>query len=136
MSEFRGLSATAKQKKVLEDLGMARMKLSDRKSNLPGRKQVHRIESGPEATRDVIALYDEGHEGRALLVKVMGGGHRLPRDRTSLREAADRAREEIARLPHRLRELEPAYPAYPVELSPGLAAEHERLRRDLEPVGG
>jgi nicotinate phosphoribosyltransferase len=111
--------------------GRARMKLSTGKANLPGRKQVYRVESGspPQAAHDVIALHDEPVEGRALLVKVMEAGRRLPAGRADLASIGEHARTEMARLPSALRTLAPADPAYPVRLSPGLKAELERLRK-------
>lgn len=101
------------------------MKHSTGKSNLPGRKQVFRSDSGGEA-RDVIALDGETIEGRPLLARVMAGGRRLVA-REGLDRIAARAEAELDRLPARLRRLEPADPPYRVDLSPGLAAEVERL---------
>lgn len=105
--------------------GRARMKLSDHKSNLPGRKQVYRVESGGEAIHDVIALHDEPCEGRPLLAMVMEGGKRLPAGSPTLPEIADHCRRETGRLPGRLRSIAPADPPYQVKLSPGI----EYLRR-------
>ena len=44
-----------------------------------------------------------------------------------------RACEETARLPGRLLTLDPAEPPYPVVISPGLAAERDRVARHLSP---
>jgi nicotinate phosphoribosyltransferase len=109
----------------------ARMKLSAGKANLPGRKQVYRVEAGspPWPSHDVIALDHEAIEGRRLLIKVMEGGRRLPAAQTDLAAISEHARSEIARLPDVLRTLAPADPAYPVKLSPGLRAELDRLRK-------
>ena len=60
----------------------------------------------------------------------MRGGERLPAGRVELEEARARAREEIARLPARLRALEPADPPYPAGLSPSL----ERYAREMAGV--
>lgn len=110
--------------------GRGRIKLSEAKSNLPGRKQVYRLPSTGEAERDLIAVHDEAISGRALLVHVMAGGRRLPAGESSIEAARDRARSELERLPARCRSLESA-PPYPVDLSPRLSAETERLRRIL-----
>jgi nicotinate phosphoribosyltransferase len=111
--------------------GRARMKLSTGKANLPGRKQVYRVETGspPQAAHDVIALHDEPVEGRGLLVKVMEAGRRLPAGQADLTVIAELTRREAGRLPAPLRALEPADPPYPVRLSPGLQAELVRLRK-------
>jgi nicotinate phosphoribosyltransferase len=111
--------------------GQARMKLSTGKANLPGRKQVYRVESGspPQASHDLIALHDEPLEGRGLLVKVMEAGRRLPAAKADLAAINAHACGELARLPAALRTLAPADPPYRVELSPGLRAELDRLRK-------
>jgi nicotinate phosphoribosyltransferase len=82
----------------------------------------------------VIARADEeGLPGRPLLVQVMAGGERLAAGRTTIDQARERARDEIARLPDRLRALAPADPPYPVAVSAGLAArEAEVIERREE----
>ncbi|MCH8343307.1 MAG: nicotinate phosphoribosyltransferase [Planctomycetes bacterium] len=122
--------------KLVGYAGRARMKLSMNKSSLPSRKQVLRVESGLQASHDIIALHDEHLEGRPLLSKVMQAGKRLPTSRRSLPQIREHAHTELAKLPQRLLDLKPADPPYRVQLSPGLQAEIDQLRRDLEPVGG
>ncbi|HEX6069174.1 MAG TPA: nicotinate phosphoribosyltransferase, partial [Longimicrobiaceae bacterium] len=102
--------------------GKSRLKLSPGKRILPGQKQVFRVEENGQAVRDVIARWSEEIAGRPLLQPVMRGGMRLSAGRGTLDEARSRAREEIARLPDSVRELDPASPPYPVELSPLLQA--------------
>jgi nicotinate phosphoribosyltransferase len=58
--------------KLVEYAGRPRMKKSEAKSNLPGRKQIFRQES-----QDVVGLFEEPINGDPLLVKVMEGGKRL-----------------------------------------------------------
>lgn len=111
--------------KLVAYAGRSRMKLSTGKSNLPGRKQVFRTES-----RDQIALHDEAVEGRPLLVKAMQDGIRTPAGTRTLRQVAEHARAELARLPAALHAIEPAAAPYPVDVSPALAAEVDQLRRD------
>lgn len=113
--------------KLTSYAGRGRLKLSPGKPILPGRKQVFRVEEGGQAVRDVIAREEERLPGRALLVPVMRDGERLPAGRGELDEARSRAREEIGRLPARIRGLEPADPPYPVGLS-------EALERYLDEV--
>ncbi len=112
--------------------GRDRMKLSPGKPNLPGPKQVHRIERGGRAAHDVVATRGEAIEGRPLLVPVMRGGQRLPAGKASLGEARSRAREELSRLPEACLQIEPMETPYPVELSPRLAQRTEALRSELE----
>ncbi|MBI2930479.1 MAG: nicotinate phosphoribosyltransferase [Planctomycetes bacterium] len=109
--------------------GRGRMKLSEGKSNLPGRKQVFRCGSG-----DVIALDGERVEGRPLLIDVMREGRRL--GRVPLAESRATAQRELGRLPERYRAIKPATPPYDVALSPGLEGEIERVRRVLRGGAG
>ncbi len=113
--------------KLTRYAGRGRLKLSPGKPILPGRKQVFRLEEEGRAVRDVIARAEERLPGRALLLPVMRDGERLPAGRDDLGEARSRAREEIGRLPERIRGLEPADPPYPVGLS-------DALERHLEEV--
>jgi nicotinate phosphoribosyltransferase len=119
--------------KLVEYAGRGRLKLSTGKRVRPGRKQVFRVEEDGVAVRDVLASADEVLPGRALLVPVMQGGRRLPAGDTDLAAARERAARELARLPARIRALEPADPCYPVEASPRL---EERTRRTAEQVRG
>lgn len=107
--------------------GKGRTKLSPGKPILPGRKQVFRVDEGDGAVRDIIARHDEAGPGRPLLRRVMAEGRRLTDARDSLDGARDRAREETARLPERLRAVEPAEPPYPVEVSDALRTYHEEV---------
>jgi nicotinate phosphoribosyltransferase len=113
--------------KLVEYAGRGRLKLSPGKAVLPGRKQVFRIEHDGTADHDTLGRHDERVDGRALLEPVMKGGVRLPAGRVSLDETRARAGRELARLPAPLRALPSADPAYRVEISPSLAASHERL---------
>jgi nicotinate phosphoribosyltransferase len=78
------------------------------------------MEENGQAVGDVIARAEEGLPGRPLLAPVMMSGERLPAGRADLDQARARAREEIERLPARVRALEPADPPYPIELSAAL----------------
>jgi nicotinate phosphoribosyltransferase len=113
--------------KLTDYAGTGRLKTSPGKVILPGRKQVFRTEENGRSVGDVIGRHDEPLPGRPLLEPVMRNGERLPAGRRTLREARERAAAELARLPARVRGLEPARPAYPVEVS-------EVLRRYAETV--
>ena len=108
--------------------GRGRLKLSTGKKILPGPKQVWRREEDGIAAGDVIGRAgEEGIGGRPLLVPVMEGGERLEAGRAALDEARERARREIGRLPERIRSIEPAGTAYPVEVSDRLTAYEEEV---------
>lgn len=117
--------------KLVAYAGRGRMKLSPGKRVLPGRKQVYRFEADGRATHDVIAGADEVLPARPLMRKVMEGGARLAAGRDDLEAARARAADERARLPDRLLGLEPAEPAYRVEVSPPLAERADRLAERL-----
>ncbi len=125
--------------KLTEYDGRGRIKLSPGKPLLPGRKQVYRLEEGGRAVGDVVARHDEALPGRPLLVQVMASGRRLPAGRATLDEARARAAAELARLPDRVRAIEPADPPYPVRVSDRLeadAADAARRVRSRRPDGG
>ena len=113
--------------------GRGRVKLSTGKPILPGLKQIYRQEERSIAVRDVLAQAGEVHPGRPLLVEVMKNGVRQPAGVVDLDEARARAREEIHRLPERVRRIDPADPPYPVEISAGLQRAHEKAIREVEP---
>ncbi|HLH31896.1 MAG TPA: nicotinate phosphoribosyltransferase, partial [Terriglobia bacterium] len=107
--------------KLVEYAGRPKMKLSESKSTLPGRKQVFREYSGKEAVRDVIALEGEnGIAGEPILQKVMENGRRLVQPEP-LELCRARCKAGLDSLPDRLMSLSKAQPEYAVELSPRLA---------------
>lgn len=121
--------------KLAEYDGRATSKLSIGKPVLPGPKQVFREERDDLAVRDVIGAADEEGHGRPLLAPVMRDGRMIDAaEPRGLSRARERARTEMARLPPRIRALEPAEPAYEVRVSARLDALHrevvERLRAE------
>jgi nicotinate phosphoribosyltransferase len=111
--------------------GRGRMKLSSDKLIHPGRKQVFRREDNGALAGDTVGRFDETLEGEPLLRRVMAGGRRTDHGRESLEEMRSRAARERERLPRGVRALRDPAP-YPVEMSPGLQADLESLRRELE----
>ena len=106
--------------KLTEYAGKPKMKLSESKATLPGRKQIFREKVAGQAVRDVVGLMQETTvAGDPLLVKVMENGRRT-RSREPLDVGRERCRTERDALPNELLSLEKAERAYPVELSPGL----------------
>ena len=96
--------------KLQEYAGRPRRKRSEGKASWPGRKQVWRRYGDDGRMRaDVLALADEPPQGDALIAPVMRGGRRIA-PLPTLAEARAHAAAELARLPDRLRDLEPAAP--------------------------
>ncbi len=112
--------------KLAEYAGKPKMKLSESKSTLPGRKQVFREKAGGKNARDTIGLRGEEVAGTALLSKVMENGRRL-HPPESLDSCRERCRQDLSGLPESLLSLTTAVPPYPVGLSPALT----RLRDDF-----
>jgi nicotinate phosphoribosyltransferase len=118
--------------KLQEYAGKPRRKRSAGKATWPGRKQVYR-HFGRDGLldHDVVTLESDAQPGAPLLGPVMLGGSRVPTPPT-LGELRARARRELARLPPRLRELEPAADPYRVEIAPVLRKLAARLDRETE----
>lgn len=120
--------------KLTEYAGRGRLKLSPGKSILPGRKQIFREEADGTFVRDVIARADEDGPGRALVQPVMRHGRRLRAADFTLDEAREHAARQIAALPAHIRELAPADPPYPVEISDDLHALQQRVTDAVQRV--
>jgi nicotinate phosphoribosyltransferase len=105
--------------KLVDYNGRPVVKLSSRKTTLPGRKQIRRAESSGRPDHDVIALQDEDVAGRPLLDVVMQSGRRigLREPLTAMRRRCEAA---IRSLPEDLRALERAATPFEVRRSPGL----------------
>ena len=129
--------------KLTEYNGVPRLKTSQDKMTLPGRKQVFRaLNANGGSFGDLIGLADEGittvtHEFKpapaevtTLLQRSFSGGHRLP-PRASLTESRERLLESMAKLDQRYKDLENPQ-TYPVKLTAALNAMlvNERLRAE------
>ena len=110
--------------------GAGRLKLSQGKWSLPGRKQVFRQSEGP-APADVIGLAGESLPGEPLLRPVMRDGTPLTDPARGLLAARDRARQQREGLPDPIRGLAPATTPYSVSVSPALEREQARVRHAL-----
>jgi len=108
--------------KLTEYAGRGRLKLSPGKPILPGRKQIFREVADGTFVRDVIARAGEEGPGRALVEPMMRHGRRLRAAEYTLDEARAYAARQIAALPSHLRDLAPAHPPYPVDISEELHA--------------
>ena len=107
--------------KLCEYAGRGRLKLSEGKPVLPGRKQVFRVAEGDRDVRDVIARSSEESPGRPLLVKMMEHGERLPDARVELAAIRAYARAQTVVSPGRSRGLGAPEAPYRVDVSAALA---------------
>jgi nicotinate phosphoribosyltransferase len=106
--------------KLQEYAGKPRRKRSTGKATWPGRKQVYRYYRGDgELDHDIVTLEQDEQPGRPLLQCVMKDGKRVnaPASLDALRACA---KEQLAILPSRLRELESSAEPYRVEIAPVL----------------
>jgi len=105
--------------KLQEYGGSPRRKRSEGKATWPGCKQVLRnYDAEGRMAFDTVALDIEAQPGERLLNPVMLAGHRIAAE--PLAEARRRAAAQVALLPDELRLLDPASPAYRVDISPAL----------------
>jgi len=113
--------------KLVEDVSGPKIKIAPHKTTAPGRKQVYRVEDASDP-HDVVTLEEERPPtgGRPLLEHLMAAGRRV-RAQEPLPAIRARRAAAVARLPERLRRLEPVEEPYPVRLSAGLTALSERL---------
>lgn len=113
--------------------GQARMKLSTGKTNLPGLKQIYRINDDAGLTYDVIGLPDENVSGRPILQWMMIDGVRTAEGARARDLDASRAHhtKELTRLPSHLLTLEATTPAFRVDVSDGLRQLAGDVRRRL-----
>jgi nicotinate phosphoribosyltransferase len=110
--------------KLHEYGGQGVHKRSEKKNDLPGRKQVMRYYDGDGVMRsDMIALDNERIEGEPLLVTKMQAGERTGTTET-VAEARERCADQIRRLPASFRHLDPAA-TYSVDLSPELKKQND-----------
>lgn len=108
------------------------LKLSPQKVSYPGRKQIWRSRNVQgELDCDTLSLSHEAGNGEALLIQVMANGKRLLAPE-SLQTIQTRTRQQLAQLPHTLRQLENVATS-PVEYSPGLLGLTREIQDQLTP---
>jgi len=112
--------------KLMEYGGKARMKKSEDKVTLPGRKQVFRSFREGIMAGDVVSLEGEEGAGIPLILPVMAKGKRISAPQ-KLADIKAYAGDQIKALPPYLRTLESS-PSYHVRISPDL----DRLRAEVE----
>ena len=107
--------------KLQEYAGQAKRKLSEGKATWPGRKQVWRAYDTDGRMRgDILSLETDKQKGEPLVVPMMRAGQRIAPSPT-LAQIRERAAADLARLPERLRKLEPEA-TYPVKVADALTA--------------
>jgi len=120
--------------KLQEYAGTARRKRSTGKATWPGRKQVFRhYDRADRFEHDVITVEGDERPGEPLLVPVMRNGRRLHASE-SLAAVRERAAAQLAKLPERLRALEPAASPYRVEIAPALRKLADQVDRAASEV--
>lgn len=99
MITAKPVSALSGVYKLVEDVLGPRIKLSENKGTIPGRKQVYRVmDMDGGYLYDVLELEDESHEGVPLLNLVVSGGRKM-RETVPLNEVRDYCLDCVARLP-------------------------------------
>src|SRR5207237_2313150 len=101
--------------KLAEYSGRPKLKSSESKATLPGRKQVFREKSSGKIVGDTIALHQETLPGEPLLVQVMSKGRRLQAP-DALANCRKRCSAELESLPEHLLVLAKAHPGYHVNI--------------------
>ncbi len=116
--------------KLVEDNLGPRMKFSEDKVTLPGRKSLFRIlRSDGKFEKDLIVLHGEKPDSKdtyPLLEKVMENG-RIIFDLPTLSKIRERFRESLEKLPDELKEIEEVH-EYQVEISSGLKGLMREIR--------
>jgi len=115
--------------KLTEYAGRARLKKSEGKATLPGRKQVFRQLENHLMARDILTLEDDHHRGTALVKLFMKDGTRVATP-LSTKDIREYAIEQMNSLPPNLRELHKTFP-YPVEISDALITLKEKIEKEL-----
>lgn len=114
--------------KLVAYAGTPQRKLSEGKVLWPGAKQLFRHHGGDGTIdHDVLALADEALDGEPLLRPAMREGRCL--DLPTLEEARATARENLARLPDRLKDLDTPGD-YDVRISSGLRALADSMAKE------
>lgn len=116
--------------KLTEYAGKPRLKKSEGKATLPGRKQVFRQYENNIIAKDILTLEDDKQEGLSLLQPYMVEGKRVS-ETPGLEDIRKYTGEQLKSLPPNLRKLHKALP-YPVDISSTLARLKEEIEKTLD----
>jgi nicotinate phosphoribosyltransferase len=105
------------------------MKASAEKATYPFSKQVVRFIEGQSYVQDQIIIETEPAQGQRLLKLILEKG-KLVSPLPQITEIQNYARQEVLRLPDRVRRLRDA-DTYPVQFSPRLEEEYKKLKENL-----
>ncbi|MDY7032856.1 MAG: nicotinate phosphoribosyltransferase [Thermodesulfobacteriota bacterium] len=115
--------------KLMEYRGKPRMKKSEGKETLPGKKQVFRQYHENIMEKDILTIEGDKREGQPLLKSFMKNGTRTSKP-ASLKEIQEYTLEQLKHLPKHFKELQTT-PAYPVEISEELYMLKEEVRQKI-----
>lgn len=119
MITAKPVAAIAGVYKLVEDNGGAKIKLSDGKRNLPGKKQIYReVGEDGKYKGDILGLEEEQFGGNLLLEPVVKDGIRI-RARPTLAETRKYCLDEVAKLPDYLKKVKVTQ-QYEIQLTPAL----------------
>lgn len=116
--------------KLTEYAGKPRLKKSEGKATLPGRKQIYRQFDTDVMVQDILTVEGDCHEGRPLVRHYMKEGTRLT-PALDLKEIREFTMQQIDGLPSYLRKLDKTSP-YPVKMSEALLQMKEEIEMTLE----
>ena len=126
MITAKPVSALSGIYKLVEDNLGPRIKLSENKRTIPGRKQVYRVEDRDGSyLYDVLELTGECHEGSPLLEQVVRGGKKI-RETVPLKEVRDYCLDCVVRLPEEIKRVRATEP-YQLRIGPELMRLTEKL---------
>jgi nicotinate phosphoribosyltransferase len=113
----------------MEYAGKPRLKKSEGKATLPGRKQVFRQYDNNIMVKDILAIEGDKYEGLPLIREYMMNGKKLS-GTLSVHEIRDYTLEQIKTLPANLKKLQKTSP-YPVLISESVMRMKEDIEKEL-----
>jgi len=119
--------------KLVEYAGKPRLKKSEGKATLPGRKQVFRQYDHNIMVKDILTVEGDEYEGLPLIREYMMNGKRVS-GTLSVHEIRDYTLEQIKTLPANLKKLQETSP-YPVLISESVMRMKEGIEKELNISG-
>jgi nicotinate phosphoribosyltransferase len=119
--------------KLMEYAGKPRLKKSEGKETLPGRKQVFRQYDNNIMAQDILTIEGDEHEGLPLIQEYMRNGTRVS-GAVSVHEIRDYTLAQMKTLPADLRKLQKASP-FPVHIAKAVISMREDIEKELDISG-